>query len=427
MAKKNYITINGKHYDINTGQLVDSSKVSEGEIVRPTAKTAAAKKQAAAHNAKTAKKKASSSSSSSSKGVQKAKTSAGKSKKSASSSSAKAKTTKSANAAKSTEAKSSLAKSKAKSAKTARNSANKAPARTQKAKTLMRKAVKKPTKPLSDRSEKVEVKITKSSLGSNAKRSSSAKQTAKSEHVQKYAHSSSSNASAKLSHSADGPNVEKSQVRHIPVASASKNNSSSANQHHTPSKTASQVLIENALNNAQSHLNHILPEHAHNPRTLHHKMGISKKLTSTASASLAALLLAGFFAVQSMPNLSMRVASSKSGVNSASLPGYTPSGFSFNGPIDYSDGRIEVSFRSNSDDRNFTLTEQQTAWDSEQLRSQFLDANGNEYDTFLNGKGDLLYVYGDSNATWVKDGVWYRVEGDSKLTSDQLARIASSI
>jgi hypothetical protein len=42
-------------------------------------------------------------------------------------------------------------------------------------------------------------------------------------------------------------------------------------------------------------------------------------------------------------------------------------------------------------------------------------------------KGLTIYMYDGSHATWVNQGVWYTIEGDSLLDTEQLLRIATSL
>lgn len=292
----------------------------------------------------------------------------------------------------------------------------------QKSSTLMRKAVKKPTERTNKNNNVVSL-ITKSSLGTKPQRVATASSTQKSPHINKY---------GQAEHRSS---VRKSKIAELPVKQQASP-IETPQQHHAQqtqpiskqqrSTSAAHSIIESALQSAQSHTQQLLPEHTPKNKKLHHKLGISKRVASIATGSLAALLLFGFFAMQNVPNLSMRVAAARSGVDS-SMPGYTPSGFAFRGPIDYSEGVVTVSFGSNSDDRTYTISQQNSGWTSDSLLSEFVATNTDHYQTYLDGRGRTLYIYDKNNATWVQDGIWYKVEGDSKLTTDQLARLAASM
>lgn len=146
---------------------------------------------------------------------------------------------------------------------------------------------------------------------------------------------------------------------------------------------------------------------------------------NAAAGALAIVLLAGFFAYQNIPNISMRVAASRAGF-SAKMPGYQPSGFALQGPINYKPGQISLSFKSNSDDRAFNVSQQVSGWNSEALADNYLAANNKEYQTYQD-KGRTIYLYDNSRATWVSGGIWYEVDGNGILSSEQLIRVANSL
>jgi hypothetical protein len=181
----------------------------------------------------------------------------------------------------------------------------------------------------------------------------------------------------------------------------------------------SNSVIEKGLRAAQSH------SEAPYKAAKHPKARRRTRLASMSAGVLAVVLLGAFFAYQNMPNISMRYAAARSGV-SASIPGYQPSGFALNHHIQYTPGQIKMSFNSNADDREFTITQRESSWNSETLRSNYVVGAAENIQTFED-KGRTIYLYGDSNATWVNGGVWYDINGNSQLNSDQLIRIATSM
>lgn len=193
--------------------------------------------------------------------------------------------------------------------------------------------------------------------------------------------------------------------------------------HHQTSNKAEKMMVA-AIANAHAH--EAANPHVKKPKKrLSHRIGISQRAFNAGAGALAVLLLSGFVVYQNMPNLSMRIAASRAGVH-ASLPQYQPAGFSMQGPVQYSPGRISVSFRSNTDNRAFTFTQQVSNWNSQALLDNFFAANNIKPIT-VEEKGKTIYIYNESNAAWVSGGIWYQIEGDSSLNSDQLLRIANSV
>lgn len=161
------------------------------------------------------------------------------------------------------------------------------------------------------------------------------------------------------------------------------------------------------------------------PGALARLRGRRPKLLPVAMTTALLLMLGGYVAYQNIPNMALRVAAQRAGFN-ASLPGYSPSGFSFGGPVSYSDGIVELEYSSNSDDRNYKLIQRESSWDSQSLLDNFVLNTTSDYLTFQE-RGLTVYIYDSSNATWVDGGIWYTVEGNSLLSSEQLLKIAGSL
>ncbi len=155
------------------------------------------------------------------------------------------------------------------------------------------------------------------------------------------------------------------------------------------------------------------------------RLRVSPKLVSGGAFVLAFLLIGGFFAYQNIPGMTMRLAAARSGVQ-GHLPNYSPSGFRMNGGIAYKQGQITINYKSNSDNRNFKITQDTSNWDSQSLLDNYVVSAQRDYQT-VQDKGKTIYMYNDSSATWVDGGIWYRIEGDSSLNSDQLLRLAASL
>jgi hypothetical protein len=139
------------------------------------------------------------------------------------------------------------------------------------------------------------------------------------------------------------------------------------------------------------------------------------------SIAISSVLLATRY----VPNFALRVAATRAGV-AASMPGYKPSGYAFRGPVNYSKGQVVITFKATTDDRNFSLSQQASNWNSDALLANYIEAHNKQYQTYLD-RGRTLFIYDKSNATWIDDGVWFKIEGDSDLTTDQLIRIAASM
>jgi hypothetical protein len=147
--------------------------------------------------------------------------------------------------------------------------------------------------------------------------------------------------------------------------------------------------------------------------------------STVLATSASALLLVGYITYINIPNMALRVAASRAGF-AASLPGYQPPGFHFNGPVAYQPGEITVSYVS-ADSRSYTITQKESNWDSQTLLDH-IEPQAELYPATYQESGLTVYVYDGQVATWVNAGVWYTVNNEAgQLTTEQMLKIAASL
>lgn len=182
-------------------------------------------------------------------------------------------------------------------------------------------------------------------------------------------------------------------------------------------KTAQEIkhqAISQAMQNAK-------PAPKHKVKEQRSKLS---RFASISSASLAVVVLAGYFTYLNMPTLSVRVAASQAGID-ASYPNYHPAGYKLNGPVAYDNGEVRMQFKANSGPQEFTLNQQKSSWDSSALLASYVAPVTEDYETFQDG-GLTIYSY-NNQATWVNGGILYTVDSSSELSNDQIRRMATSM
>lgn len=151
----------------------------------------------------------------------------------------------------------------------------------------------------------------------------------------------------------------------------------------------------------------------------------TRRFAGLASASLAILLLGGYFTYLSMPAISTRVAAAQAGI-AASYPGYQPTGYSLSGPVAYQQGRVTMTFAANASPSAYKLEQTKSGWDSSAVLDSFVKPNaGDDYETTASN-GLTIYTY-EHTAAWVNRGIFYTISGDAPLSNDQIQRIAASL
>lgn len=189
-------------------------------------------------------------------------------------------------------------------------------------------------------------------------------------------------------------------------------------QHMAPKPAAiiKQEATREALANA--------PKHSDNNHQVRQPRRLSR-FVSVGSASIALLLLGGYFTYLNMPNLSVRVAAAQAGIN-ATYPDYRPDGYGLSGAVAYKQGEVNMKFASNSGPQNYTISQTKSGWDSSAVLDNYVKEKAGENYITYSERGLTIYTYG-SNAAWVNNGVLYTIGGDAPLSSDQIRRIATSM
>lgn len=187
--------------------------------------------------------------------------------------------------------------------------------------------------------------------------------------------------------------------------------------------SSAEKLFTDALNNATSHLQ---PATKHSKKHRRGKHSTKRKVANAAAVFAVVVALGGFIYYQNSANIAMRLASSKAGIH-GTLPGYRPSGFALNKDVQSEPGKVVVNYNSTTDGRNFAISQTASDWNSETLYDSFVASTGQPYEKIDTSTGKSVYVYGDSSATWVDGGIWYKVEGNSGLNSNQLVQLANSL
>lgn len=149
------------------------------------------------------------------------------------------------------------------------------------------------------------------------------------------------------------------------------------------------------------------------------------RLVSAGTASLAIVLLAGYFTYINLPSISVRVAAAQAGID-ASYPSYQPAGYGIRGPVAYENGEVAINFQSTTNPSHFTINQSKSGWDSSALLDNYvIPQSDNNYASYSDN-GLTIYVYGH-NAAWVNGGILHTIEGDAELSGDQIRRIATSM
>ncbi len=188
---------------------------------------------------------------------------------------------------------------------------------------------------------------------------------------------------------------------------------------HKPSDVIKAEAIDTALASAPSHGRdrHKEPK---SPATKRRQ-----RMSSLAAAGTALLLLGGYFTYLNMPNLSVRVAAVRAGID-ATYPSYRPSGYSISGPVAYDNGKVQMTFASNGTTQSFQLSQERSGWDSNAVLEDYVSPKAGDNYAVTSEAGLTIYTW-DGNAAWVSGGILYTVTGDNNISPDQIRHMAASM
>lgn len=175
--------------------------------------------------------------------------------------------------------------------------------------------------------------------------------------------------------------------------------------------------FDEAIDTAEAHLEEFAEEKLHRKN--------SRKFAYATVSTLAVALIA-FGVFQSLPLLRVKMASNTAGF-SATLPKYSPSGYSLNDNYEAKSGEVALTYDSRTNNQNYRITQEPSQWNSQSLLNNYLLSSNKTYER-LEDNGKTIYLYNDSrSATWLDSGVWYRLEGNANLSNEQMLKIINSL
>jgi hypothetical protein len=154
----------------------------------------------------------------------------------------------------------------------------------------------------------------------------------------------------------------------------------------------------------------------------HLKLSPNAQRTATVAAAVA--IMGGYIWFQNYPKLALHNANSQAGI-SASLPAYLPSSYNLKHTT-VKPGAVTLSFFSPSSDEALKIAQTRTDWDSSSLLDNYVAQRADDYATVQN-QGLTIYLFNNNQATWVNHGLWYSIEGASRLSREQILKIAYSL
>ncbi len=143
------------------------------------------------------------------------------------------------------------------------------------------------------------------------------------------------------------------------------------------------------------------------------------------SCATAVVFAIAYLVNLNMPDISLRVAAMQTGID-ASYPGYVPRDYSISS-ITSENGKVSLEFRNSVENKNFTLAEEASSWDSNALMTNYVKEEFGDNYSIIREQGLTIYV-NESNAAWVNGGIVYKLTAEPDVLSNkQIRSIAVSL
>lgn len=156
------------------------------------------------------------------------------------------------------------------------------------------------------------------------------------------------------------------------------------------------------------------------------RFGIGRFSLALLCAATAVFAIV-YFVNLNTPDFSLRVAAMQTGID-AKYPTYVPRDFSLS-DITSEAGKIVLNFKNAAADSAFSITEEDSSWDSNALLNNFVKEEYGENYSTIREQGLTIYITSNnSDACWVNGGVVYKIKAISgSFTKKQLKSIAVSL
>ena len=138
----------------------------------------------------------------------------------------------------------------------------------------------------------------------------------------------------------------------------------------------------------------------------------------------AVAIMSGYVWLQNYPKMAIQAAGDKAGVV-ASMPGYVPSSYQL-ARTSTAPGLVTLQFKTSDQPAGLTISQHRTTWDSGSLLDNFVTRESTQF-AAVQKQGLTVYLFDHNQATWVNHGIWYRITGDTRLSREQVLKIAYSL
>lgn len=149
-----------------------------------------------------------------------------------------------------------------------------------------------------------------------------------------------------------------------------------------------------------------------------------RHFASMAIGASALFIIAGFATYLNTPSLQIRAAGLQAGVSTMS-PDFAAAGFAYTGVTATQTKRV-IGLKT--DEASYQLVQQPTNWAGGQMIDEIssVSASGKPNFKTVQFGNQTVYRLNNGNATWVKDGTWYQLNGERAISDTVLRSLVQN-
>ncbi len=150
--------------------------------------------------------------------------------------------------------------------------------------------------------------------------------------------------------------------------------------------------------------------------------GFNRKIVVAAVTGL--VIFMGFLTIVNLPNSKSVILSRSTGFM-AQIPSFSLAGFSQTNQVSKM-GLFSTTYSSNTDNRNYSIEESPTSMSSTQLKNSYVSTHYRNYIDLRYSQTEIFISSNLTQATWIKNNVWFKLSNNSALSLNQISKLALS-
>lgn len=152
---------------------------------------------------------------------------------------------------------------------------------------------------------------------------------------------------------------------------------------------------------------------------------MKKRVIFAIICALISLVAIAYLVIINIPNISFQIVAASANID-AKFPSFIPKNFKAT-EIKTENNAIIINFKNSTEEAEFTLTEEETSWNSNSLLVNYITPNFAEDYSIIKEQGLTIYT-DDTQSAWINGNILFKITIISgELNKSQIKSIATSL